>query len=180
MRGKVFMASGQVVRSRTGEITGVILADGKLLKKGGTFFYSYTHGESHESICDAIAEVDGEGIIVKAPNSYSGDSYWATRCYGTKQAAERVEVALGKRVGNGDIVWLWRWSGSTVSLVRKQVCAIKNGNIQCTYMDNYWPRKEDPKTLYTSKEDALKDKSDWANRMDVALYRAGAAQVTAA
>ena len=108
------------------------------------------------------------------------------KIFGQKNNAYKVTLKDGSKVGLNDVVWLWRWSGTTCSLVKKKICAVKmpdvknsfggkssNISVQCTYEDINWPRKEKVDSLYSSESAAKKDRPDLAKRLDVALFRAG-------
>jgi len=108
----------------------------------------------------------------------------ADHCASTKEWwTERVEIQ-GRVFYLGQTVWIWR-EGNQPSLVRKTVCALKaprghfsryNPEIQCTYEDNYWPRKENPQKLYLSEDEALAACPEKAQLLEQAIMRAGRRQ----
>ncbi len=166
-----------------GTSKGIVIQDGTIIGYGDEFWYMF-YGTPSKNKCTGIVKSLNSGEILIITDG----GHWRhpENCFSTEQKATRTTIKNDKEVCVGDTVWLWRWSGTTVSIVRKQVCAIKpgqgfngmglgNATIQCTYLDHFWPRKEAWSDLYASKEDAIKDKPEWAKRMDVALFRAGQA-----
>lgn len=146
---------------------------GKYLKTGTVWIHT-------SFVNDDGAFIDGQWINVST-------IFRPSECFSTERAPLSITIANGKRVGVDDFVWIWRRSGTTASIVQKKVVAIrkefgvtpfrqtqtKKISVQCTYLDNHWPVKEDPSCLYATKEDALAAKPEWAKALNVALFRAG-------
>ena len=125
--------------------------------------------------------VDCVGDSMSHVDPLIGCTAFPDDCASTKEWwTERVEIQ-GRVFCVGQNVWIWR-EGTQPALVRKTVCAIKREPwpvgllIQCTYEDNYWPRKEDPKKMYFSEKEALEAKPQCAKLLEQALMRAGRRQ----
>ena len=138
-------------------------------------------GESLETIC--VINAKWGGVLTPV---YCIDFINPATVYANKPDALKAKINNDHYVGVGDFVWLWRWVGQYPALVRKRVCAVKRSYawedryqpvaVQCTYLDNYWPRKENPNTLFISEAEALAARPDWAKVLEAALIRAGRTQ----
>ena len=168
---------------------GVVIADGTVAKPGQRVWTTGTNwGKPLEYIIDQIQKertldaITGKLISERILICEGRWSISPERVYSTSDQFHKIEIAKGRFVGLGDEVWLWRQSGSAWGLVKKKVCAIKEVQesflnkemrVQCTYLDNFWPRKENPKDLFASEQEA---KDAWPNRtkqLEIALLRAG-------